>query len=330
MDTHLNTKRILIFLAFAFAIPWTAVLVLYLTVGVYDMDKAISLARTYLNYFFVLPAPAIAMAATRLITKEGWGHLMLRPDFRRGWRFYLAGWLLPFLAIIMGTALFYFIFPRSFDPNFGGAREMAAGSPLAAADPWTLLLTLTLLPMITSVPVLTLISLGEELGWRGYLLPKLMERFAGTSGDDPAHSGSLDAAAARKAALLIGVIWGVWHWPGLFLAMRSDPEMPILYPVVYTVFTCLLSVLLTWITLCSGSVWPAAIGHGTHNLSVALPGYLLKGPVNLLLGPAPGSLIGGMGYLALALVLWFSHRAFARKEEAGSDSVRAVAGALKA
>ena len=73
MNTQMDTKRILIFLAFAIGIPWAAALVLYLTVGATDLLKAATLA----NIIFVT-TPAVANVATRLITKEGWRHLFSR------------------------------------------------------------------------------------------------------------------------------------------------------------------------------------------------------------------------------------------------------------
>jgi membrane protease YdiL (CAAX protease family) len=324
MDTHLNTKRILIFLAFTFGITFTAALVFYLTVLADDLDKASRLVN-YLNYFFVLPVPALANVATRLITKEGWGGLMLRPNFRRGWRFYLAAWGLPLLAVTVGGVIYYLLFPQSFDPNLSAARKEVASIPfLAAASPWSLMLVITLNVMIAGGIIYLLFSIGEEFGWRGYLLPKLIEHFNGTerasaSAEDPAY-----AAGVRKATLLIGVIWGLWHWPGHLIAMKLDPETPILLPLVTLVSICSLSVFLSWVTLRSGSVWPAAIGHGMFNAAILLPMNLLKGPANLLLGPQSSGLIGGMGYLALALVLFFSRRAFAgEKKQTGTGRVLA-------
>jgi membrane protease YdiL (CAAX protease family) len=277
--------------------------VLRLTVGEDDLVMAAGLA----NWIFTLWTPALANVVTRLVTKEGWGRLMLRPNFRRGWRFYLAAWLLPFLAIIVGGAIFYLLFPQSFDSSLGEVRKTYASLPLApwaaAANPWALLLAMTLEFMILYVPLYTVLSFGEEFGWRAYLLPKLVERFASTSAEDPAHPGSLDAAGARKAALLIGVIWGVWHWPGQFL---FSPGMTVLQALLSLVAICSLSVLLSWVTLRSGSMWPAAVGHGTHNLILSVPSLLGQGPLNPLFG-----LIGFVGYYAVALVLLFNRRAFA-------------------
>jgi membrane protease YdiL (CAAX protease family) len=328
MDTRLNTKRILIFLAFACGIAWAGVLAFYLIVGTDDPDEVGRLAK-YLNWFFALPAPTLANVATRLITREGWGHLMLRPNFRRGWRFYLAAWLLPLLAVIVGGAIYYLVFPRSFDPNLGVAREAVASTPsLAAANPWTIVLISTLSALIVGPVFLLLQSIGEEFGWRGYLLPKFVERFTGAEAASGSTKGAvpagLSAAAARKAALLVGVVWGVWHWPGIFLEMKTSPGIPIIFLLVDLVSMCSVSVLLAWVTLRSRSVWPAVIGHAVLNATVGLSLNMLNGLPDRLLGPLPSGLIGGTGYLALALVLFFSRRAFAAGKEARPARVPAV------
>jgi membrane protease YdiL (CAAX protease family) len=314
MGMQLNTKRILIFLAFAFGISWAAILAFYLTIGRDDLLMGLTLAN-----LVVVMTPALANVATRLVTREGWGHLMLRPNFRRGWRFYLAAWLLPPLAIIVGGALYFLLFPQSLDPNLSNVRQLLFATILPSLEnPWVLLLSLALLYIFILVPTLGLQSIGEELGWRGYLLPKLVEHLSGASADGPTQAGGLDASGDRKAALLTGVIWGVWHWPGLFLMTKLDPTMHILQPLVYVVSTCSLSVLLSWVTLRSGSVWPAVVAHAANNWTLQLGPALLKGPANWLLGPMPSGLIGGLGYLALALVLLLNRRAFLGGEEAAS------------
>lgn len=302
MDTGLTTKRILIFLAFAFGIPWVAALVIFLS-GMLAANPAQGGALA--NYFFIL-TPWLANIATRLITKEGWGNLMLRPNLKRGWRFYLAAWLLPFLATLVGGAAFYLLFSQSFDPNLGVLQKLIANTPSAAVSPWLVLLSMSLSILIISSPINMVVSMGEEFGWRGYLLPKLVERFAGGS---------------RKAALLTGLIHGVWHWPLILMTASLVPGVTFLTPLVYLVLTCTMSVLLSWVTLRSGSVWPAALGHGAVNAASSLPGYLLKGPAIPLVGPDPTGLIGGIGYVLLALVLLFSRKAFTPAKEARLERV---------
>jgi len=302
MDVSLNTKRILIFLGFAFGIPWAVALIIALT-GVWGDNplQAVSLA----NLVFI-STPVVANIATRLVTKEGWGGFMLRPNFRRNWRFWLAAWLLPLLAAVVGGVIFYLLFPQSFDPNLGEVRKLTAGIPsVAAINPWLIVMTMAIQGVLIAVPINSVVSLGEELGWRGYLLPKLMERFAGAE-----HASHPGMTGARRMALLVGLIHGVWHWPLFFLSTRLDSGSAFPFPLVYLVFTCSMSVLLSWVTLHSGSVWPAAIGHGAVNATSALASYMVKGSAIPLLGPTPTGLIGGLGYLILALVLLFSRRVF--------------------
>ncbi len=302
MNTSLTIKRIVIFLGFAFGIPWVAALAIALS-GFWEANplQAMMLA----NLVFI-STPVLANLATRLTTQEGWENFMLRPNFRRNWRFWLATWLFPFLATVTGGALFYLLFPQSFDPTLGELRKLTASVPaLAEINPWLLMLSITLQIVLIATPINTVVSLGEELGWRAYLLPKLMAHFAGS---EPAN-----ASAARKAALLVGLIHGIWHWPLFFLSTRLDSGSAFPFPLVYLVFTCSMSILLSWATLRSASVWPAAIGHGAINGTSALAGYLLKGPALPLLGPAPTGLIGGLAYLILGLGLFFSRKAFAQK-----------------
>ena len=308
MMTNQNTKRILIFIAFAFGLPWAAALVISLS-GLLDANptQAVGLANTVF-----IATPWLANIAARLVTREGWGDLWLRPNFKRGWRFYLAAWLLPLVATIAGGAAFYLIFPASFDPNLGGMQKLVAGTPseaVAAASPWLLLLSITLSMMFVSALINMLASLGEEFGWRAYLLQKLMRHFSGPAGASGTPTG------ARKAALLTGLVHGVWHWPLLLMAASLTPGFTWLSLPVYLVLTCSMSVLRSWVTLRSGSVWPAALGHGVVNAASALPGFLLLGQAIPLIGPEPSGLVGGIGYTLLALALLLSRRAFSAGEE---------------
>ncbi len=307
MSTNQNSKRVLIFLGFAFGIPWAAALVAYLSMA-NNLAQAVAMA----NIVFIA-TPWLANIFTRLITREGWGNLWLRPNFKRGWPAYLAVWFLPLLATIVGAAIFYLLFPQSFDPNLGALQKLVAGTPSAAVSPWLILLSMTLSIVIISTPINMVVSMGEEFGWRAYLLPKLMNGYTG--------AGSFDAAAARKAALLTGVIHGVWHWPLLFMSFSIVPGMTFLTPVVYLVFVCSMSVLLSWATLRSGSVWPAALGHGAINGLSALPGYLLAGSAIALIGPDPTGLVGGAGYILLALALLFFSRVFTRGKAADAEEL---------
>jgi membrane protease YdiL (CAAX protease family) len=291
------TKRIIIFLAFAFGIPWAAALVIYLSGAVTENAvQAVGLA----NVFFIA-TPWLGNVASRLITREGWKNTGLWPKLKRGWRFYLGAWLLPFLATAVGAAAFYLLYPQSFDPNLTALQNLTgAAGATAGMSPWLIFSSVTMSILFISSPINAVASLGEEFGWRAYLLPKLVERLNGE----------------RRAALLTGVIHGVWHWPLMLMSASLLPDWTLLTLLVYLVFTTALSVLLSWAALRSGSVWPAALGHGVANAVSALPTFLLAGPAIALIGPDPTGLIGGAGFVLLGLVLLFSRGAFAGRGEA--------------
>jgi membrane protease YdiL (CAAX protease family) len=272
-------------------------------------------AGSIANVLFI-SIPWLANILTRLITREGWGNLWLKPNFKRGWKSYLALWLLPFLATVVGGLAFYLLFPQSFDPSLGVVRKLAESSPATAMiNPWSLLFSITLSLMFVSALINTVVSMGEEFGWRAYLLQKLMVSFSKPSltGADPMTASAeaqksfagFSPAAKRKAALLTGVIHGVWHLPLILLTASMTPGVSVLTPLVYLLFTCSLSILLSWGTLNSGCVWPAALGHGVINAVSGLPGYLLLGQPISLIGPDPTGLIGGIGFTVLALILFF-------------------------
>ena len=80
-----------------------------------------------------------------------------------------------------------------------GVHSMLGGPSLG-------LRTTQLLPQVI---VILVISLGEEFGWRGYLLPKLQEK----------HS-------ALVASLILGVVWSLWHFPASLIGSGVPLEMP--------------------------------------------------------------------------------------------------------
>jgi CAAX protease family protein len=94
-------------------------------------------------------------------------------------------------------------------------------------------------------------ALGEELGWRGFLVPKLYEGWSFT-----------------RTALVSGAIWACWHMP-LIIAADYNGGTPTWYSITcFAIMVVGIAVPFAWIRLRSGSVWPAAILHASHNLYI--------------------------------------------------------------
>ncbi|QRN83080.1 CPBP family intramembrane metalloprotease [Chloroflexota bacterium] len=296
----LNKKdqtQIWIFLGITFGISWLTALVIYLTGGLQNSPMlAIEGAQISLAYLLLATAymfgPAIGNILTRLITHEGKANLLLEPKFDHGrWVYWLLAWFLPGVLTILGAAFFFLIFPKYYDPQLGIiTQQLEAAGSTTTASPWTIVILQTLQAMLLA-PVLNAIStFGEEFGWRGYLQPKLMP------------------LGARKAVLLTGVIWGVWHWPIILMGYNYGLDYvgaPLLGPLAMTLFTISLAVIFGWLSIKAQSVWPAVIGHGALNGIAAIGILLVKGSPSSLLGPAPTGVIGGLAMILLAVALFF-------------------------
>lgn len=95
-------------------------------------------------------------------------------------------------------------------------------------------------------------ALGEEIGWRGFLVPELAKQMSYV-----------------KLSLLSGVIWAAWHSPLLFFADYNVGTNR-WYELLCSTVTCVsISFILAWLRLKSDSLWPAALLHASHNLFVA-------------------------------------------------------------
>ena len=113
----------------------------------------------------------------------------------------------------------------------------------------------------------------------------------------------------RRAALaLMGLIWGVWHWPVIFMGYEygtNYPGWPWVGPLLFVWVAFGLGTLLGWLALRSNSVWPAAMGHAAMNAiaAVALMFLVPGAEPNPLVGPLPVGVLGGAAYSLVAVWL---------------------------
>jgi len=293
-----QTRRLLIYLAFAFGIAWIVGLIIYLTGGLTNSPELIPSAHITLALVLLATgymwAPALANIFTRLLTHEGFHDLGLWPKLKRGWPFWLAGWFLPGILTILGMLIYFAVFPAQFDPKFtllqqtldNAAKLTGKAIPISAQTYFFIQIAVALF----LAPILNcLATFGEEFGWRGYLQPKLMP------------------LGTRRALLLVGLIWGVWHWPVIWMGYEYGFNYwgaPFVGPLLFLVFTVSLAILFGWLVLRAGSIWPAVIAHGAINGIAALGLVVMNGQPNMLLGPAPNGLLGGLPLILLAALIF--------------------------
>lgn len=294
----IDRRRVTVFLAFAYGIAWAFALVVYLTGGLVNSPVLIPALNvtlaTVLLALGVMWAPALAHILTRLVTREGWGDVGLRPNLRRGWPYWLAAWFLPGILTLVGMIAFFALFPTFFDPSLGAIMQLLP--PGASIDPWVLAVAQLVQAMLIAPLINGFFTFGEEFGWRAYLQPKLMP------------------LGGRTAILLVGLIWGLWHAP--IIAMGHNygfdyPGAPWSGILMFVWIAVLFAALLGWVTVRGGSVWPAVIGHGAINGIAGLGVLFLQGQPNPLLGPLPVGVIGSLGFAVAAAIIFASRRALA-------------------
>lgn len=276
-------KRLMLYIVFTFSIAWILFLMIPVLGIPYGQSGSIIFAAA------AMFAPTIGNILTRLVTKEGFSNMYLRPRFKGNWKYYVLCFFGPSVMLFLSGAVYFLLFPGTFDPALTTLQQMAgkSGLPMSAGQ----LLLVTIAQVVIMGPIINIIpTLGEELGWRGYLLPKLQQKYSD-----------------RTALLITGVIWGVWHAPIIAqghnygTAYWGFPYLGILAMILFCVS---LGIIEGYVTIKLKSAIPAAMIHSAVNAGAGLAFFLAKPGFNQLLGPALVGVLGGIPMILLAVVLY--------------------------
>ncbi|HEY9074907.1 MAG TPA: type II CAAX endopeptidase family protein [Anaerolineaceae bacterium] len=190
--------------------------------------------------------PGLAAIITKLIFDHslrglGWG-----------WGKWKYQWLAYALPILYAGA----VYAVTWLTGLGGFSTTAIGDALRAMGfPATSPLAYTLIFILVSMTVGILpgaiSSLGEEIGWRGFLVPRLAQKFTFT-----------------QTALISGAIWTLWHIP-LILFADYNNQVPAWWALpCFTLMVIFISFPFAWLRLRSGSLWTAVWLHTSHNMII--------------------------------------------------------------
>jgi membrane protease YdiL (CAAX protease family) len=171
--------------------------------------------------------PALAALVMRaFVSREGFRE-SLGPS--RGWRFYVIALLGPpvLVFVLVGAVVVL------------GLGQFSPGMPLG---------TLFVVLLLVGTPIGALLAFGEEYGWRGYLLPKLLP------------------LGEVRASLVVALTWGPWHLPVLLAGLNYPGQGLPAVLVVFLLSVAALSLLQTRLFVASGgSVLAVALLHGSLN-----------------------------------------------------------------
>ncbi len=278
----LEWRSLGIFLGLAFGLTWGIWAVVYLLGGLENL-----FVFTVGSLLAMWGPGVAAIVCSRYVTPMSRKELgVRRGNLERYASIYF--FVLLFLIAAMGLSVGLGI--QEVNTPLEPLRSELADQPYPFNDP-ILVVFINIVTAFTLAAVLnSLFALGEELGWRGYLLAKLAP------------------LGMARASLLIGIIWGIWHAPAIFMGYNY-PEHPWLGMVFMVWFTLGWSVIITWLRLAAGSVLAAAFGHGLINAVAGLPLLLLLDTDSLVRAPLG---ITGLVPLTLLAVLAFG---LLRKQE---------------
>ncbi len=195
--------------------------------------------------FLFMGTPAIAAILASIFTRRSFREIGWKP-----WpvKYLGLGWLLPILIAFPAYGLVWLTGLGDVpNPLFLERGRITIGMP--GGPNW--LFIIAAFGFITIVNLLpnVILTLGEEIGWRGFLVPELTKQFG-----------------FKRAAIVSGVIWGAWHLPGVLNGSYGAGSTPLAYRIAcFSALVIATGVIMAWLRMKSGSIWPAVIMHATHN-----------------------------------------------------------------
>jgi membrane protease YdiL (CAAX protease family) len=188
--------------------------------------------------------PGVSGLITRLSFQGNLRELGLAPGPAKYW---LASYWIP--LVYSGIVYLPFWVGGYYDWNNHALRSLVHRFPFlpGATAPMALFLFLATAGMVASC----FSALGEELGWRGFLVPQLAK-----------------VTSFPRLALVSGTMWALWHFPIILLADYHGGG-PLWYSVAcFAVMVLGIGFLFAWMRLKSGSVWTGVLLHARHNLFI--------------------------------------------------------------
>ncbi|MBH0131171.1 CPBP family intramembrane metalloprotease [Salinibacterium sp. NK8237] len=192
------------------------------------------------------------------------------------------------IVAALGVGALVGVYPADF-VNFSGFQQILDSQMDALGQdplpiPIGLLIAAQFLNVAIGAVINTIPALGEELGWRGWLLPKLLP------------------LGIVPAILISGVVWGLWHAPLILLGYNYPGAPGWLGLTAMVGMTIVVGGVFAWLRIRSASVWPAALAHGSFNAAAGFSIIFIMAGESF--DPLQASILGWTGWLVpLVLVI---------------------------
>lgn len=184
-------------------------------------------------------APGVAAILACLVSRT--------PLAALGWKWPAGRWMVWGYALPIAYALLaYLLLWTTGLARLDLAAYLTSTAPLGIG--WAGALLGVILTLTYGVIQSAASATGEEIGWRGLLVPALAERMPFTA-----------------MALVSGLIWAAWHMPLIVFSNYNSGAPSWVAVSCFTVMVVSTGALAAWLRLKSGSFWPAALLHACHN-----------------------------------------------------------------
>ncbi len=230
--------------------------------------------------------PMITALVLQKIDKEKFNHTGL-VNFKFNWA-WLVAWLLPVVMVLLcilvnglmpGVSLQYNAEQVINQYQVPEEQQELVREQMMRLPAWLMVISTLFSGLLMGASINALFAFGEEYGWRNYLVNALRER------------------KFWPAALFIGVVWGIWHFP-LILMGHNYPNEPYWGVLMMVGFCVLAGVIELYFVLKTKSMIVAAVMHGTINAVAGMTIYFTLGGNDFLNG-----MTGLAGFIVMVVTI---------------------------
>ena len=232
--------------------------------------------------FLLMWMPAFSSFVARLTLREGIRNVSFRFGGMVGLRAIGVAVLMP---LVVGTVAYGIAWATglagfsALTPSPRAVAMIPALAPLVGLGPMARFLAFLVLYATIFAAIGCVSAAGEEIGWRGYMLTRLV------------------AAGVPQPLFVSGVIWSVWHFPLILTGVYAAGPSPALSAGLFLVDVMGIALVIGVLRLRSGSVWPAVVLHGAWN-------SIIQGPFDRSsVGPGATVWVGESGILTAIVCL---------------------------
>jgi uncharacterized protein len=188
--------------------------------------------------------PGVASIVARLMLREGFGDVSFRLGGRQGVKAIGIALLFPIVIGVIAYGIAWTVGLVGFRPQPDALSARFVGD----SAPPILVFLINLAFAATVIAVFSArVAAGEEIGWRGYMLTRLID------------------AGVPSPVLVSGVIWGLWHVPLILGGVYLVGPPPMVSALLWMIVAISMSFVFARLRLETGSIWPAITLHAAWN-----------------------------------------------------------------